>query len=96
MWGVTPDGGSGDTSYNDHMTTITAEAVSEGRTSQIWKSVATFVAGAVLAGGLATGVALARDESPSPSVTTPTRTVNGPSVSPSGDLGCRVQVPGPC
>lgn len=96
MWGVVADGGGGGTSYNDHMTTITAEAVSEGRTSRIWKSVATFLAGAVLAGGLATGVALAREDSPSPRVTSPANTVKSPSVSSLGDFGCRLQVHGPC
>ena len=68
------------------MTTITAEAVSEGRTSQIWKSVATFVAGAVLAGGIVTGVSMARDDSSS-SVHGPTKTVNVSTPS-SDDPGC--------
>jgi hypothetical protein len=94
IWGVVADGGADRRPYNCCMTTITAEAVSAGRTSGIWKSVATFVAGAVVAGGLATGVSLARDDS-SPSVhgTTSTVSVSGPS---SDDLGCRVHPHGFC
>ena len=69
-----------------HMTTITAEAVPAGRTHQIWKSVATFVAGAVLAGGIVTGVSMARDDSSS-SVHGPAKTVNVSTPS-SDDPGC--------
>jgi len=76
------------------MTTITAEAVTAGRTHRIWTSVATFVAGAVVAGGLATGVSLARDDSSS-NVHRPTSTVSVSNPS-SDDLGCRTHRLGDC
>ena len=77
------------------MTTITAEAVSAGRTHRIWKSVATLVAGAVLAGGIVTGVSMARDDSSS-SVHSPTKSINV-STPTSDDLGCpSLHRQGPC
>jgi hypothetical protein len=61
-WGAGPDGAAVGASYNDGMTTITAESTTHQPVRRLTRrTITSFVAGAVLAGGVAVGVTVVTD-----------------------------------
>ena len=77
-------------------TTLTDSNSSQtSQASQLWRLVATFVAGALLASGAAAGIAASRDRGPAPAPTTVTKIVRvQPSSGPLPE--CHTAVPSPC
>ncbi len=93
-WGVSSDDGVQTASYNSGMTTITTtQAIPTRPTTQLWRFVATFVAGVALASGAAVGIHAVEDHG------TATRLPQAPvhvTAAIPGDTGCRIRVSGPC